>query len=170
MQNHTSTETQNELSKLGLYQIVGGSIGIIMVIRALFLNRGFSGSEFLIALAMIALFGYSVFCGVLCLEPRQNATTHSFINQALQLLSFSLIGYSFEYVAGVYLSIGLDFSGGADLTFGAGVSKLTIAINGEPDTTTVNINLIALLILFWLDRIIKKIKEEKAIRQDTDFL
>lgn len=170
MQNRLSTETKNELSKLGLYQIGGAAIGCILVIRSFFLERAVDRPDLFSALIMFAVFGYSIFCGVLCLEPRRNATLHSFINQLLQLLGFAVLGFSFEYAAGLYISLGIDLTEGIQVTFGAGISRLHFTINGASEKFLLSFNGIAFLLLVWIDRISKKVKEESAQRLDTDFL
>ena len=90
---------------------------------------------------------------------------HSLINQFLQFLGFAIFGYAFSYVAGLYLTIGLDFSNSFDIKFGAGISKLDFNINREVDRTEVILNFVAFGFIYWIDKLIHKIKEEKDTRK-----
>lgn len=165
-----SNDTQNELSKLGLYQVVGGAIGILMVIWLLFNTTEFPGILVLVFIIMLLFFSYSVFCGMLCLKSKSSALTHSLINQALQIIGFAIFGYAFTYVAGLYLSIGLDLTESARITFGFGISKLILNINKDIEATRVDINIVGILVFLWVDRLIKKVKQERAQRENADFI
>jgi len=170
MPKNITTETKNELSKLGLYQIIGGAIGILLALWLLYNTSDITQWVAVLIIVMFLFFCYSIFCGILCLKAKETALTHSFINQVLQILSFSIIGYSFTYVAGIYFSIGFDFTESFKLTFGVGVSSIKISLNINPEITRFEINIIGILILIWVDRLIRKIKQERSLRENTDFL
>ncbi|MFI5407174.1 MAG: hypothetical protein ACHQ1D_11785 [Nitrososphaerales archaeon] len=170
MPKNITTEIQNELSKLGLYQIIGGAIGILLVLWLLYKTTDITQLVAVLIIVMSSFFCYSIFCGILCLKSKETALKFSFINQVLQIIGFSIMGYSFIYVAGIYLLIGFDLTESFKLTFGVGVSSLKISLNSDPEVTRFDINIIGILVLIWVDRLSRKIKQERSLRENTDFL
>jgi hypothetical protein len=170
MPKNITTETQNELSKLGLYQIIGGAIGILLVLWLLYKTTDITQLVAVLIIVMSSFFCYSIFCGILCLKAKETALKFSFINQVLQIIGFSIMGYSFTYVAGIYLTIGFDYIESFKLKFGVGISSLKISLNTDPDLTRFDINIIGILVLIWVDRLTRKIKQERSLRENTDFL
>lgn len=163
MKNHTSPETQSSLTSLGAYQIFGGFIGICILIWVIFKNPQISIGQIALLLLVAAVFsGYSIFCGILCLKLEKTALKHSYINQFAQVVSFSAFGLVFQYVAGVYLNIGLELTDSLEFDFGAGISKFNLVINGNPEIKTVSFNLVAIGIIFWIDSIKKRIEKDKS--------
>ena len=157
-----TTKTKSDISKIGWYQIIGGGIGILIILYALFTSTQFSALSISFYVFSFFLFAYSIFCGILCLQSKNAALTHSLINQFLQLISFAFFGFAFSYVAGLYISVGLDLSKSIDVTFNFGISKLDFNINNERDRADINFNLVAFGLIYWIDKLIKKIKTEKV--------
>ncbi|MEX6688542.1 hypothetical protein QTN47_13600 [Danxiaibacter flavus] len=85
----------------------------------------------------------------------------SFVNQFLQLIGVAFSGFAFSYVAGLYLSVGLDISDSFEVNFGLGISKYDLSINNEPENHIVTINIVALALIYWIDKRSKKLAEEK---------
>ena len=160
-----SKETEYELAKLGLYQIFGGTVGIIIIVWSIYKDSFLTELTFLIYLLILLFFAYSIFCGMLCLKTKSNALGHSLTNQMLQLISFAIMGFSFKYVAGLYFTIGLDLTDIIKFDFGVGVSNFAFNLNKEKERLEIDFNLIALAVIYWIDKLMKKVKEEKSIRQ-----
>lgn len=154
------TKFKPDFVKLGLYQIIGSAVGIAMILFLIFKSTGLS---ILIVLFMFLFFAYSLLCGMLCFKLKQNALQHSLINQFLQLISFAFSGYAFTYVAGIYLTVGFDFSNSIEISFGFGISGFNIGINQEPGEAIINLNLVAFGLIFWIEKLRKKIRVEKEI-------
>ena len=165
MENLISKETEADLTKLGIYQIVGGALGLLFIVWNIYRTEFFTGLVILIYFFVLLFFAYSIFCGVLCLKPKKNALTHSLINQILQLIGFAFMGIAYKYIAGVYFTVGLDLTDAIQVGFGAGFSKLNFTFNIDPDRLEVDFNLIAFILIYWIDKLMRKIKEEAAIRQ-----
>ena len=147
---------------LGMYQLIGGSIGLIMVFFLALSSADIFSLAFLIIAFMVLFFIYSCFCGVLCLRLKPAALNHSLANQFLQLISLTIPGFAFMYVAGIYFMIGVDLSQTFEISFGVGISGFKININQDSGETAVNMNLIALAIIIWIERLKIKIKSEKT--------
>jgi hypothetical protein len=157
-----TTKTKSNISTIGWYQIIGGAIGAIIILYSVFNSTQFSALNISIYVFMLLFFAYSIFCGTLCLKHKDNALIHSLINQFLQLIGFAFFGFAFTYVAGLYLSIGLDLSNSIDMKFDVGISKFDFNINREHERAEINFNLVAFALIYWIDKLMKKIKEEKT--------
>ncbi len=134
-----------------------------MILFSLFDTTQFAGLNILVLAFMFIFFAYPVFCGTLCLKSKESALRHSLINQFLQLLGFAFFGFAFSYVAGIYLSIGLDLSKSIDVKFDIGVSKFDFNINREAERAEINFNLVAFGLIYWIEKLTKKLKAEKEI-------
>lgn len=160
-----SKETESDLIKLGIYQVAGGAVGILIIIWSIYRSFLLTGLSVLIYLLVLLFFSYSIFCGILCLKAKKNALQHSLANQLLQVIGFALLGFAFRYAAGLFLSIGLDLTESIQLTFGAGISKFDFTLNIDADKLEVNFNVIPFAIIYWIDKLMKRVKEEAALRQ-----
>ncbi|HKO80834.1 MAG TPA: hypothetical protein VJU78_10575, partial [Chitinophagaceae bacterium] len=127
-------EFKPKIKVLSIYQIVGGGIGLAITIWIMvnYLSA-FNGMIFLLFLLALGLYSYSIYCGILLLKNYKSGLKHSLINQALQVLNFAIPGYSFLFVAGIYISIGVDLTESIIMKFNFGFSTWKIDINtGEP--------------------------------------
>ena len=157
-----TTKTNSDISKIGWYQIIGGGIGVLIILYSLFDATQLAGLNILIYAFMFIFFAYSIFCGTLCLQSKDTALRHSLINQFFQLIGFAFFGIAFSYIAGLYISVGLDLSTSVDMKFNFGISKFDFNVNREHEWVEVNFNLVALGFIYWIDKLAKKIKTEKA--------
>ena len=162
MQKSSTSKFKSDFLKLGWYQIIGGAMGLVLIIALALATLKFSALNILIIILMLAFFIYSILCGILCLRSKPGATAHSLINQFLQLISLTVAGFSFKYVAGAYLTLGLDLSKSFEIAFGFGISGFNFEINEQLNDTVINLNLVALGLIYWIDKLRKKIKEEKT--------
>ena len=161
------TKSKFDLLIIGWYQIIGGVIGELLVLYSLFSPTQVSRLEVLVCIFIFLFFGYSIFCGTLCIERKKNALTHSLINQFLQLLGFAFLGFAYSYVAGFYISIGLNFSNALEIKLIFGPSKFDFYLNLEYYTAGIYFNLVALGLILWIDKVAEKIEAEKANMEYT---
>jgi hypothetical protein len=154
---------KKNIKQLGVYQIIGGAVGIILLLYSLISNNHFSGLLLLLFGVMLLFFVYSIFCGTLCVQQKPMALQHSLINQFLQLFGFAVLGFSFSYVAGIFIAVGIDLSSAIEFEFNLGISKFDMNINMETERTEVTFNLVALALIYWIDTLVKK---AKAARED----
>lgn len=160
-----SKETKSDLVKLGLYQIVGGAIGIFIILWAIYNNGPLTELTVLVYLFILLFFSYSIFSGTLCVKTKKNALRHSLINQILQVIGFAMMGFAFKYVAGFYFTVGLNLTESVNVSFGAGISKFDFNFNNEKERLEVDFNLIAFALVYWIDKLIKKAKQDTEIRE-----
>jgi len=167
MHKYLDKETQADLLKLGLYQAFGGGIGMLFVLWALIQTAALTMHEVLVTAIALTLFGYSVYCGFLCLYSKGGCLKHSLINQLFQLAGVSFAGFSYMYAAGVFLSVGLDASAALDIKFRFGISKIDLIVN-DSRPSALHINLVALLLVLWIDRLSRRLKTEDVYHKIAD--
>jgi hypothetical protein len=160
-----SSKTVSQIKGLGIYQITGGAIGVILLILVfadtpritmLFATR---------YLFMLLFFGFSIYCGILCMRQSNDALKYSHINQILQLFGFGLFGFAFQYVAGVYLIVGFDLTDSFQLIFATGLSRLDMRFYNAAQRWEIDLNLVALGVIVFIDKINKQIKQDIANRE-----
>jgi hypothetical protein len=170
MEKLISNETELDLTKIGLYQIVGGALGPLIVLWVIIFRKPILTDLpvyiFLLIVSFL-VFAYSIFCGILCLKTKKNALVHSLTNQILQAIGFAVMGFTFKYVAGFYLTIGLNFTDSIEFGFGIGISVFHFDFNSQSDIIKVDLNLVALALIFWIDKLMRKVKKEVATRQTS---
>ena len=144
---------------LGYYQIIGGGIGIIMML----MNSKLSSNGFY--LFVISLFfvlcSFSIFSGILLLKKKYlTGLKFSNIAQILQILSFALFGYIYDFAIGLYLRITIELTNdtivGLDFGFFQGVFSRT----ANPDRIELNINIIAIVLVLMISKYYDRIRAE----------
>lgn len=161
MTDSLSQNINSKLKFLGLYQLIGGAIGVLLVVWGLLKAQQFSGLILGLYLFIALFFGFSIYCGTLCLRARPNSLSTSLVNQILQVIGLALFGLTFKYVAGLYFTAGLNLTEDFNLTFGAGISKFDFNFNNENERLELDFNFIALGLIVFIERLKKSMKEEK---------
>ena len=167
MEGFFSKEINSSLTKLGIYQTAGGILGIFIIIWAIYYSTLITGSSVLIYLLILLFFSYSIFCGILCIKKNEDALVHSLINQMLQVFGFAIMGFALKYIAGFYLTIGIDLSNSLEFSFGTGISKFDFNFNNQKERLELDVNLIALAFIYWIDKLMQKVKAEEIIRKTS---
>ena len=156
-----SSKLHLKLIYLGIYQIAGGCAGVLIVLLSLLIIPATNGLAILLYLLMVLFFLFSIFCGILCIKSGDKALTYSLINQILQIIDIAILGYGFQYAAGVYLTAGIDLTEDFTFKFGLGISKLELNINSEPERLELRFNFVAFFILSFIGNLKKQIKKEE---------
>lgn len=162
--SNKSKDVELRLKALGIYQIIGGVLGTLLTLWMINLTS-VPILYLLLVLFVFALYGYSVFCGVLLLQKRKDGLLHSKINQLLQVLSFSFLGYAFQYASGAYLSVGLDLTESLNFKFNLGISSWQVNINSDIPALIINVNVLALFLVTFINKLLKRVKEMEAKEQ-----
>lgn len=145
---------------LGVYQIIGGLIGIGVVVWVMFsyiYPNNMPDKRFAIFSAVLfALFYcYSILCGILLIKKHNWALNLSSLNQLLQILSFSIYGYAYKYQSGIFASIKIDFVNNI-YSFEWGLSSWELYINSGSTFGLVSINFFALLVVILIEELKKR--------------
>ena len=164
-----TNKIKSNLKLVGWYQIIGGSIGVLLVAYSIIMAENVTGFALLVYAMALLLFGYSIFSGVLCVENKNAALQHTLINQILQILGFALLGFGFSYAAGLYINIGIDLTDGLNMTLGTGISKVELNINREHERISFSFNLVAIALVYWINTLRMKRNAEKARAVELEF-
>jgi len=143
---------------LKYYQIVGGLIGITVTLSLVKSVSSLPGFTQLIVLFAIGLYLYSIYCGLLLFRKIKKGLAYSRVNQILQTLSFSILGYSFQYISGLFLNIGLDLTESFALKFNFGLSSWQFEINNGGSELAVNFNVVAIFLIILIEKLLNRIR------------
>ncbi|MGF7078744.1 hypothetical protein [Mucilaginibacter sp. UYCu711] len=165
-----SKKTALKLKLLAWYQILGGICGIALTIWLLAHTNQITGLILLFLLVAFGLFGFSIYCGRLLLSDKYlfgfNLTI---VNQALQILSFKMLGYGFMYIAGSMLLCKISFNHGFNFSFNFSLtSTWNIAFNTDDTPFELGINFVAVFMLYWVEKLQTLVKKEKAIANEEE--
>ncbi|WP_018617858.1 hypothetical protein [Spirosoma luteum] len=141
----------DRLRYIGLYQIIGGIVGWLMVGWALLSEEGQSKSLTIVVVLGILLFSFSIVCGWRLLRNYKQAILFSAINQGLQVLMFGLSSVLFKYCSGIYLSFGVNVLDDIKMKANIGLSMFHLSIN-TGEQWEISVNVIAVWLFVYLIR------------------
>lgn len=159
-----SDVTYSGFKKLAAYQVIGGSLGLAIIIWGIYKTPDIETGIIVLYLFMSFFFLYSFFCGVRCIQAKRNALKCSMINQCLQLIGFAMFGFAFDYVAGLYISLEFDFTDAFSFNFGLGISNIALKFNSDSTAAVLHFNVVALLLMIWINKLMKKVNTEIEIQ------
>lgn len=158
---------QNEKTKLkGLayYQIAGGVIGIGLTIWLTAQIAIFTGLLLLILILAIGLFLFSIFCGQQLLKGNiVKGLKLSSFNQILQTMNFAIAGFAYKFIAGIMLTVGINYTSNFNFEFNFSLPTFQFNINQDNELLTFGFNIIALGLVFFIDNLKKKIETDKQL-------
>lgn len=157
------TQSQNNLSKqikaIALYQIIGGILGIALTVWVMFSGEMVVDQMALrISLFAGGLYLFSILCGRMLFRNLRRGLVLSIINQLLQVVYFSFGAYGFQYVAGLRVGVGVDMVEGWIFKFRLALSSFHFSIGTDLGQKFIGVNLVALFLIFWLERLLEKTK------------
>jgi hypothetical protein len=121
-------DTKTTIKILGIYQLVGGFVGLGIVGWLLLRTNEINGPVFLIFGIAIGLYVFSIKAGSLLLQKGnvKLGIIYSMIHQAVQVISISTGDYGYKYFSGANFSLGFEFTNGIAFKFGFGLSEFNI--------------------------------------------
>lgn len=144
-------ETQKKIKAIGLYQIFGGLLGLIIIAIASFST---ASDRFLyLVIPGLILFGFSIYVGKQTYQQSENCLNLTIINQVLQIVGIYIGGYGFEYVSGIALGFTIDLSNQLLIGVNVNLSTLNYRLNLSPEKYFFSFNIIALLIIYYVEKI-----------------
>jgi len=161
MESYYNGKEATKIRILGIYQLAGGVIGLGLIA---YLLSGMDTINVWVALLLVvsvALYAFSVYCGILILKKRPEALVRSRIMQILQVFSFTIFGYTFLFCSGVYLQVGIDLTNSFDVALNAGFSSWQININSGGDRIFVAFNAVPIFLILFINDMLKKENREK---------
>ena len=142
---------EEEIKILGYYQVAGGIVGIGFLIFEIIGILGQDSKkleEFIVYIIMITPFLLSIYAGIQCIKDKSNKLLLSKINQALQVISFSLAGFGLTYCSGVYFAVGIDLTNDFMFKFNFGLSSVNLEFNTLSKSSFVLVNVIAFYLVY----------------------
>jgi hypothetical protein len=167
MENNFTRDTSSKLKALAIYQIAGGVIGVGLTVWIILRTPTFSALLLLLLVVILGLYVHSIYCGTLLLDKKTVGLNHSLVNQALQLVSFSILGFTFQYMSGLFLTTGIDLTNSFEILFNAGISSWKIVLRDSEQPLILNFNFIALFLIIFIIRLKNKIQQEQVESQIT---
>ena len=139
---------ESKIKYLGIYQLLGGIIGILNTLRFLPSFEVINGGILMLLLIIFGLYSFSAFCGYLLIRKRYfSGLNLSIYNQLIQIIGFGVLGYAFHFTAGIYCGIKLNLTHDTIMTFMLGHSAAMLNLNSNPEFTELSINFIALILI-----------------------
>jgi hypothetical protein len=152
-------QIRNQLKAIAIYQIAGGILGIGLTIWVMFSGEMVLSQEVLrIGIFAAGLYVFSILCGRMLLRIPKRGLKLSLVNQVLQVIYFSFGSYAFQYVAGLRIGIGMDMVEGWIFKFRLALSSFHFSLGTDLDQKLIGINLVALFLIFWMERLLEKIE------------
>jgi hypothetical protein len=160
-----------KLKVLGYYQIVGGIAGLAITIYLIAQTATITGLILLLYLIALGLYSFSIYCGTQVLKNKNHSLNISLINQYLQLISFTILGYGFKYISGLLLSVGVDLTNSFDIKFNMGImSTWEMNWNSDADKIELNLNLVALFFIIFIDKLKNTLSMDNTEQLNDDEL
>ena len=78
------------------------------------------------------------------------------INQFLQIINFSLFGYGFKYISGLFFTIETDIARSFNFELKWGTSSWEFLFNNDNGEKVISINLVAIFLVVLIDKLIRK--------------
>ena len=153
----------NRIEYLGYYQIIGGIVGILFMIYNIY-DQFTSNGFFLFSLTVFfGLCTFSIYSGILLIRKKYlKGLNCSIFIQAVQILSFVLLGYIFNYSVGLNLRLTIELTNDTITGLDFGFINWDLSRNANPDLIEVNFNIVAIVLL----SMIFKLKEQIAIEMN----
>lgn len=159
-------KSNQKIKALGFYQILCGIVSLIELFRVA-IDVNLNSNSLIQICVFILLFMFSISCGILLFKENPiNGLKLSNVNQALQTLSFAVVGFVFKYTSGIAIFIGLDLTNSFEFSATLAMSKFQLNFNNERDLTYINVNLVALLILVVIGKLQSEILNKEKIIED----
>ncbi|WP_294736630.1 hypothetical protein [uncultured Flavobacterium sp.] len=137
---------------LGYFQAIGSLLGIILVVLNII-------DDFITIYTFVSLFVFcfSFYCGYhLLSEKYESGLKLSLINQLIQILSFSVFGFSYSYVSGLGLNFIVDVT--QDVILNLQINITNFKMSFVDQSTHVSVNLVAIIFMNYIFKWQKKLK------------
>ncbi len=147
----------NRIEYLGYYQIVGGIIGILIMTFNIYDKLNSNGFFLFSMFLFFGLCAFSIYSGILLIRKKYlKGLNCSVFIQAIQILSFAILGYIFNYAIGFYTRLTVELTNDTIVGFDFGFVNWDFQRNANPDLIEINFNIIAIIVL----SLIFKLKEQ----------
>ena len=151
-----------KLKIFSIYQILGGVAGIVVTVYLIASLVSIQPVLFFLLFLATAFCCFSIFSGIKLWLNVNMGIRLSKINQLLQLIQFVAFGNAYEYLSGASFRVGINLTESFNFKFNIDlVSKYQFNFNYDNPDFIVSINLIALFLIIWIDKMLMKIKKQR---------
>ncbi|MCR5889197.1 hypothetical protein LRS06_15775 [Hymenobacter sp. J193] len=157
---------EKTIKRLAYYQIIGGVVGFGIAIWSMMMTESITGGTLLVLAIGLGFFSFSIYCGQQLLKGAiEKGLRLAMLNQALQVLSFTVVGFGLNYVAGLGFLLGVDFTEGSKVISLLTSSGFELHINSRAELNTLSINLVAIYLMRTIATIQKKAAQEAELAE-----
>ena len=145
-------DTPLTLKVIGIYQLIGGLLGLALI-GWLLINTGqLNGPLIFIFIIAVGLYSFSIKAGLTLLNKKKTkrGIIYSLINHAFQLIGFSLGSFQYEFFSGLKLTLGINFTDNFEFVSAAGVSEFNFQFNNGASEYMFYLNIFAIFVSYIL--------------------
>lgn len=148
--------TKTIIHNIAAYQIFGGVLGIGLAIKIIPQLKEFSQVSLGMVLFAVLFYLFSLVSGIILFKKKKLGLTLSLVNQVLQVVSFAIGEFAYNYVAGFKIGFGIDFAPIWQLKLNLSLPSFQFFLNTETGKVYIGINLFALFLVYLLERLREK--------------
>ena len=161
-------QTRTKIRALAYYQIAGGTLGLVLCTWVLVTSLEITTVSTLVLLLTVSLYSSSVYCGLLLNRGDIiRGLKISLINQALQVIGFGMFGYAYKFIAGISVSLGVNLTDEFLLRTTFSFSEFLIYFNSNEDLVYLNINVVAICLIYLIQKMQIQIEEDSLLKIDS---
>lgn len=157
MNNYLLQEYYFKLKLIGIYQIIGGLVGLGLTVWLITMLLPMPFVVVCIIIVSIGLFLFSIACGIGLWFKKWTAINLSIILQLLQIISFTLYGCSFKFISGLGVLLDFDFTNNLQVQIKLSEPLFRFTYFIDPTDKIIGVNLAAILICFFIIDLKRKI-------------
>lgn len=172
MQPFLSKKSKIKLKIFGWYQIIGGVVGVLLTLYLLALTDQLTGLMMILYLIAFGLYSFSIYSGRILLgNNHERGLNLSILNQAMQVVSFTLLGYGFMYVSGMMFLVSIKAEAGVKINFNFSfTSTWHLYFKSDDSTNEFAINFLAIYLIYFADKLRLITKNEANDYQETQLI
>ncbi|MEO6980376.1 MAG: hypothetical protein ABI113_18435 [Mucilaginibacter sp.] len=172
MQPFLSKKSKIKFKIFGWYQIIGGIVGVLLTLYLLALTDQLTGLMMILYLIAFGLYSFSIYSGRILLgNNHERGLNLSILNQAMQVVSFTLLGYGFMYVSGMMFLVSIKAEAGVKINFNFSfTSTWHLYFKSDDSTNEFAINFLAIYLIYFADKLRLITKNEANDYQETQLI
>jgi uncharacterized membrane protein (UPF0136 family) len=145
--------------------MVGGIVGLAWEVYLFINSDEINLSIIFVLVPGILFYLFSFIAGLLLFLRKSYGLKLSLLNQALQVIGFSMLGYGFEYVSGISFDIFIRYTDGLDIESNIGLSNWHMLINNDTGIMELSINIVAVVLVIFILRLMKECRLERSVNE-----
>jgi uncharacterized membrane protein YdcZ (DUF606 family) len=136
---------------LAYYHLIGGVLGCMMIIIALFGNPTYSKTEWLMIGVASTLYSFGIYCGFIGIKGKARLFLRLIVPyQLIQIVMFSFDRvFAYKFFSGLAIVIGVPLKDELIIGFKLNISTFFVSWD-RPIESFIGINLVAVAITIWV--------------------